>query len=135
VSKFRKNIIPILLSAVLLTTGNFALAISHADCFSDESGHHKCGMECCKEGDCCTEEQGTVKITDENGSCCETHVEQSAEQDNALLNVNGKNENIKQSFQFFSLYSLVSYSSGDFSVITHKFKTTNIPVAVSNLRI
>lgn len=134
VQNLRKNIVSIILTAVLLTSGNFAFAVSHADCFSDETGHHKCEMECCKEGDCCAEDGKAVEITDQSGGCCETHIEQAVEQEDAVLIVNNKVDIQKLSLCTPGICISI-YSSEDFSVITHKFKTTNIPIVVSNLRI
>jgi hypothetical protein len=120
---------------VVLTSGDFAFALSHSDCFSGESGHHKCEMECCTEADCCAEEQGTIQITDDSDGCCETHIEQAVEQDLAVLLINKVSEYQSQSERSFSINELNDYVSYDYSVLTHKFKTSNIFLELSNLRI
>lgn len=118
----------------MLTSGNFAYAVSHSDCLSDETGHHKCEMECCIEKDCFTEDQKAAAITDESSGCCQTHIEKAVEQEDAVLIVNKTGD--VQKHPVCSLGVCISiFSSLDFSVVTHKFKTTNIPVEFSNLRI
>ena len=122
----------------MLFTGNFAFAVTHLDCMVDDMAHHECEMECCKEGDCCNEESEAsdfaVKITSDD-NCCDVHIEQAAEQDNATITITKTPEKLKYQSLKTDLTADNTYSSEYFGLITHKFKTTNIYLSVSNLRI
>ncbi len=133
---FKNTAISVLLAVLIPVTGNFAVAFMHLQCRINDSSHSTCEMECCAEDSCCeVEDESAVKITDENGSCCETHIEQAVEQDNAVLVINNPGDNLKYSVRTFTLCSDNILCSEGFSEITHKFKTTNIPIEFSNLRI
>lgn len=123
----------------MLTSGNFAYAVTHLDCIVDDGfAHHKCEMECCQESDCCGQEEQQAysgeSIT-EDGSCCEVHIEQAIEQDFAILQAANTSENIKTDILAVNSNSVTEYKSEYIRVITHRFKTTNIYLSVSNLRI
>lgn len=135
-NKVRRNISVFILSFVLLTSGNFAFAVSHLECIGDEAGHHKCEMECCQKDDCCTGEGGqkAVEIKDENGSCCEVHIEKSMEQDITLPVITAGPEKNNIEFIVLTLKPHI-LNSQFFPVIIHKLKTTNIFLTISNLRI
>lgn len=92
-------------------------------------------MDCCKENPCVDDENGSkVIIKDDSKSCCQVHIEKSIEQDVSLPLLIKKTENTK--VFFFNLISTVTVneSSGYIPVI-HKFKTSNILLTTSILRI
>ncbi len=130
-----RNITSIFIAFLLLSGGNFAFAIAHGDCIMVENGYITCEMDCCKENPCLEENNdGKVIIKDNSKSCCEVHVEKSMEQDVTLPVVLKKSE-ISKLFSFtLHSTSLVNETSGAIPVI-HKFKTSNIPLINSNLRI
>ncbi len=139
-NKFRQNITSIILASALLFTGNFAFAVSHLDCMVDNMAHHECEMECCKESDCCPEESETsdfaaVKITS-NDNCCDVHVEQAAEQDNAIVLPVVSLDKLKSGLlKSTEAAPETEYIQNYTKLFTHKFQTTNIYLSVSNLRI
>jgi hypothetical protein len=133
---FRQNIIIYLLSAAVLFTGNFALAVTHLDCIMEEEAHHKCEMECCAQSDCCeseTNEQGAPEITAEG--CCEVHIEQAVHQDYTLPLISKNPDKLKYEIAKSGISSECEFKTAYFSLVTHQFKTTNIYLSVSNLRI
>jgi len=127
VNKIRQNIVTVFLVATMLFTGNFAFAIAPLDC----------EMECCEANSCEIEENADSVATPvfSNDNCCVVYIEQAVEQDHAILliakNFNNPNyENFK-----IGLTILPEYKQDYIRLITHKFKTTNIYLSVSNLRI
>jgi hypothetical protein len=90
-------------------------------------------MECCQQSDCCSEEEKAVEIKDDDG-CCDVHVEQSTETEYPLPVINNTVEKIKTEPLKIN-YSASELSSENFSLTSHKFKTSYIYLTVSNLRI
>ncbi|MBZ0203887.1 MAG: hypothetical protein K8I03_12785 [Ignavibacteria bacterium] len=134
--RLRNNTIRIIMAALLLVMGNFSVALAHIDCKIGDSSHSKCEMECCQEGACCSEEENehAVEIKDESGSCCEVHIEKSMEQDITMPVITFGTEKNNLDFLVLTLRPEI-LASQFFPVIVHKLKTTNIFLAVSNLRI
>ena len=132
-NKLRTNITAVILALGMLTSGNFAYVILHGECITEESTHHKCEMECCQESDCCEGEDNAVEI--KNGdNCCEVHVETSQEQNYPLPPLNKTPE--KQKIDVIKLnLSSANFDSQYQVLTTHKLKTTNIFLELSNLRI
>ncbi len=130
-----KNIISILTAFILLSGGNFAYAVSHIDCIFINNGYITCEMDCCKEDPCADDENSSkVIIKDDSKSCCQVHIEKSMEQDVSLPVLIKKTENTK--VFFFSLISAVTVNeSAGFIPVIHKFKTSNILLTTSVLRI
>lgn len=138
-NNLRKKIPAILVLITLIFSGNFSYALTHIDCLIDNGiAHHKCEMECCKESDCCGEEEpalpGELIASDEN-NCCTVHFDQAVQHDDAILIAAKTSDNIKTDVLKADDGLASIYSSEYFKVITHRFKTTNIYLTVSNLRI
>ncbi len=122
----------------MLFTGNFAFAVTHLDCMADNNAHHKCEMECCIEGDCCPDEEITNSATGAmitGNSCCEVHIEQAVLQDDAILLITKTPDNRKFETLKTGLSVQQDYKQDFTRLTTHRFKTTNIYLSVSNLRI
>lgn len=134
---FRQNITIYLLSAAVLFTGNFAFALSHLDCIMEEEAHHKCEMECCAQGDCCESEaaEQTSAATISGDKCCEVHIEQAVHQNYTLPLLTKNPDKLKYEIAKSGFSSECEFKTGYFSIVTHQFKTTNIYLSVSNLRI
>ena len=130
-----KNIFSILVALLILSGGNFVYAIAHGDCIIGEHGHSTCEMECCKTDPCAEDEaDGTVKIVGESDSCCKTHIGQAAEQDTpVLLHVN--KTVIAKFFVNACQLEITLPGSDVYRRVIHKFKTTNILLSTSILRI
>ncbi len=124
------------MAALLLVMGNFSVALAHINCRISDSRHSECEMECCQEGACCSEEENehAVEIKDKNDSCCEVHVEKSMEQDITMPVITAGVEKNNVNFVILTLKPHI-LNSQFFPVTIHKLKTTNIFLAVSNLRI
>ena len=120
---------------ILLSGGNFAFAIAHNDCIMVENGYVECEMDCCGENPSLDENTDPkVVIKDESRSCCEVHVEKSMEQDVTLPVVLKMSEISKLFSITLSSAALLNENSGAIPVI-HKFKTSNILLTTSILRI
>ncbi len=133
--KYFRNIISILTAIVMLAGGNFIYAIAHGDCVQVAGGYISCEMECCKESPCIEDLlDKTEKIKDDSRSCCQLHIEQSVEQELTMPVPNKTSELSKVLFSAPVLITTTEDTSGSPQVI-HKFKTTNIFLTVSNLRI
>jgi hypothetical protein len=125
----------VIIALVLLSGGNFAFALAHSDCFISAKGHITCEMECCKENPCAEEEnQGEVQINDDSDSCCKIHIEQSMEQD-ITLPVIAKNPEHSKTFLYFINPSVIVNQTTGLLPVIHKFKTSNILLITSILRI
>lgn len=124
-----------LVTAAMLVSGNFSFALTHIDCIIDQTAHHKCEMECCKESDCCEPVENFAKesIADDV-TCCEVHVEEAAEPDFAVLHLGSPNDYSKTEI-LKGLDVIIDHKREFTRLITHKLKTTNIYLSVSNLRI
>jgi hypothetical protein len=137
VNKIRQNTVSIFLVIAMLFTGNFAFAISHIDCMVEETTHYTCEMECCQEDDCCDsgENSNSEAVILSGDNCCEVHIEQAVEQDYALLLIAKTTE--KQKYETLKAdLNIQSAHKPDYNgSITYKFISTNIYLAVSNLRI
>ncbi len=119
----------------MLSGGNFAFALATGDCIFIDNGYITCEMECCKENPCIEDEDhGKVVIKDDSKSCCEVHVEKSMERD-ITLPVIVKKIQISKLF-LVNLHSInIINESSAFVPVIHKFKTTNILLFTSILRI
>ena len=115
----------------MLFTGNFAYALTF----------EKCEMECCGEKSCCddgTEEtsgNNAVKITSVEDTCCEVYIEQAVEPDHATLIVTKTTNNPNSEAVKIGITVHVDHQQDYTRAITHKFRTSNIYLSVSNLRI
>jgi hypothetical protein len=100
-----------------------------------ENGYISCEMECCEEAPCLEDEiDSRVLIKDDSKSCCQVHIEESMEQD-ITLPVVVKNPEISKIYSFdISSDIFLGESSGSVPVI-HKFKTSNIILITTSLRI
>ncbi len=117
----------------MLFSGNFAYALSHASCKSDENIHHKCEEDCCEESDCFTGDDRVVKF-ETSGGCCEVHIEKSIEQDFTLPVVNNSKVQLKQ--EYFTInYPLAEFKPVYYELIFLWFKTNNIYLSISSLLI
>ena len=124
------------LALIILIMGNFSYALGHIDCIIGHEMHLECEMECCEESAGCFEEQNSsVELTDENGGCCDTHVEQSKEKDDAVPIVIKPKHNLRHSTGLFNIHLSNLNCVQAFCMITHKFKFTDTIVAFSILRI
>lgn len=122
----------------MLLTGNFAYAVTHLDCIVDDVTHHECEMECCKEGNCCSTEEEQTNLAESLASddmCCEVHIEQAIEQDYAVLLIEKTTEKQFKSSAVTASVTSIQSKQDYTNLITHRFKTTNIYLSVSNLRI
>jgi len=130
-----KNIFSILISLLILSGGNFIYAIAHGDCIIGDHGHTTCEMECCKSDPCAEDEaDGTVQIVDESNSCCKTHIGQAAQQDTPVL-IHAEKTFIAKVIVNTGDNKVTLPDTGLFRRIIHKFKTTNILLTTSILRI
>ncbi len=130
-----KNIFSILISVLILSGGNFVYAIAHGDCIIGEHGHTTCEMECCKTDPCAEDEaDGTVKIVDESDSCCKTHIGQATEQDTPVL-IHAEKTFISKFIVNTGNPEMNLPDTDIFRRVIHKFKTTNILLTTSILRI
>jgi hypothetical protein len=120
----------------MLSGGNFAWAVSHSDCITVKNGYITCEMECCKDTPCLDDfEKKPVQISDDSDPCCKLHYEQSTEQDFTMPVLNSPiPEKNKQFVSVIQSYTC-SFSSDYFPLVTHKLKTSNIILTISNLRI
>lgn len=126
------------MAVVLFSTGNFSYAVSHMDCIIGVGlAHHECEMECCVESDCCTGEELPESAVESIGSekCCEIHIDQAGPQDYAILQFAKTNEIVKTNPLNTADVFISKKNSEYFNIFTHRFKTTNIYLSVSNLRI
>ncbi|MEO8514917.1 MAG: hypothetical protein ABI543_15265 [Ignavibacteria bacterium] len=133
--KYIKNITSIFIAFILLSGGNFAFAISHGDCIFVNHGYITCEMECCDEVPCEDEAQsGIVVIKDDSKSCCEVHLEQSMEQD-ITMPVIAKKQDLSKTLIINLSPAAVFFQSTGIMPVIHKFKTSNILLFTSILRI
>jgi hypothetical protein len=136
-NKFRKNIISLLLSLVIFSGGNFAFAISHFDCTTSNDIHLKCEMECCQQSDCCKQDPASAvspEILSDNDGCCVIHIEEASAQ-NLVLPVIKLNSDKNKIYLNVSVLPAEMLLGKTFIPVTQKFKTSNIYLTVSNLRI
>lgn len=133
--KYIKNITSTIITLLLLSGGNFVFALAHGDCIIDSNGHISCEMESCYEIPYDDEENnGEVQIKNDSYSCCNVHIEQSLKQV-FTLRIIAKKPELSKTFLFnINTASILNVSSRFFPVF-EKFKTTNIFLVVSNLRI
>lgn len=130
-----KNITSIFIAFILLSGGNFAYAIAHSDCIQVSNGYISCEMDCCKETPCSEDENaGKVIIKDDSKSCCQLHIEQTVEQDLTLPVILKKTE-ISKLFTFNLIQISKLNESTGFVQVIHKFKTSNILLTTTILRI
>ncbi len=130
-----RNIISLVTAFIMLAGGNFAYAIATWDCTRVNNGYITCEMDCCKENPCLEEEAKDVHvIKDDSKSCCQLHIEQSVEQELSMPVINKTSELSKFIIAAPEL-QLTSIDTFGSRQVIHKFKTTNIFLTVSNLRI
>jgi hypothetical protein len=132
--KYIKNITSIFIAFILLSGGNFAYAIAHGDCVQVSNGYITCEMECCEDNPCVDDEGGKVILKDDSKSCCQLHIEQTVEQDLTLPVILKKTE-ISKLFSFNLISTITLNESTGFVPVIHKFKTSNILLTTSILRI
>ena len=133
--KHIKNITSLFIAFILLSGGNFAFALAHGDCVMVENGYISCEMECCEEAPCLEDEiDSRVLIKDDSKSCCQVHVEQSMEQD-ITLPVVVKNPEISKIYSFSLSSDIFLNESSALVPVIHKFKTSNILLITTSLRI
>jgi len=119
----------------MMAGSNFAYALATWDCIRVDNGYITCEMECCKENPCLDDESKDIPvIKDDSKSCCQVHVEQSTEQDISMPVLN-KTFDISKFIIAAAELKLISTDSFGSRQVIHKFKTTNIFLTVSNLRI
>ncbi len=119
----------------MLAGGNFTFALAHGDCLISSEMHITCEMECCKENPCLEDEtEGIIEITDESNSCCKTHIDEALAGDVSLPVLVNNSENLK-SFAWIAGTEYLFSEVNGFSKILHKYKTTNILLITSVLRI
>lgn len=94
-------------------------------------------MECCQQSDCCEPDHAITvspETLSDNDECCVVHIEEAAEQDFVLPVITVNTE--KNKIHFIGTILPAKLSSGNVILpVTHKLKTTNIYLTVSNLRI
>jgi hypothetical protein len=130
-----RNIISLFTALVMLAGGNFIYAVAHGDCVQVEGGYISCEMECCKENPCLDDLlDKTEKIKDDSKSCCQLHIEQAVEQD-ITMPVISKTSELTKIILAAPELQLTSIDTFGSPQVIHKFKTTNIFLTVSNLRI
>ncbi len=131
-----KNITSVILSLLLLSGGNFAFALTHGDCIIVSNEHSTCEMECCLEIPCGDEENnGEVQIKDVSYLCCNVHIEQNMQQDYYTMPLISKTTYPAKIILFSTINSQNFNSLNVPILIIQNFKTTNIFLVVSNLRI
>lgn len=94
-------------------------------------------MKCCEESDCCLQETAagnTPEILKDNDGCCVVHIEEASVQNFVLPVIGASAEKIKMHFNV-SVLPAELFSGNSFTPLTEKFKTSNIYLTVSNLRI
>jgi len=73
-----KNIIPVLISFIIIFSGSFSIALMHYSCVSDGYTHMECDTEtedaCCEQAVCC-EFPGIHEEMITKMDCCEIHAE------------------------------------------------------------
>ncbi|MBL8016705.1 MAG: hypothetical protein JNK43_05490 [Ignavibacteria bacterium] len=130
-----RNSFSIIIALLILSGGNFVYALAHGDCIIGEHGHTTCEMECCKTDPCADDEaDGTVKIVDESSSCCKTHIGQAAQQDTPVL-THAEKTFVSKFIVNTGDTKITLPDTGLFRRVIHKFKTTNILLSTSILRI
>ncbi|MCC6865523.1 MAG: hypothetical protein IT280_05125 [Ignavibacteria bacterium] len=132
--KYFRNIISVFAAFILLTGGNFAYALAHSDCILVDEGYITCEMECCKKNPCIEDFKDIPVIKDNSKSCCQLHIEQTVEQDITMPVVTKTADISKFIFSEHEL-NLTSIDIVGSPQVIHKFKTSNIFLTVSNLRI
>lgn len=132
---YLKNITAVFTALIMIAGGNFINAIVHGDCIQVDGGYISCEMECCKKNPCIADYLNSeVIIKDDSRTCCNLHIEQSLEQNGTIPAVTVNNDVLRTLISSIVINKPVT-ESADYSSIIHKFKTTNIFLRVSNLRI
>ena len=133
--KHIKNITSLFIAFILLSGGNFAFALAHGDCIMVENGYITCEMECCEEAPCVEDVTGEKElIKDDSKSCCQIHIEESMEQD-VTLPVVVKKPEISKIYSFNICSDIFLNISSALVPVIHKFKTSNIFLITTSLRI
>jgi len=94
-------------------------------------------MECCQQSECCKEDPAsdvTPQILNDNDGCCVVHIEEASVQNFVLPVITLNSDKSKIHFNVYVL-PIELFSGNAFIPVTHKLKTTNIYLTVSNLRI
>jgi hypothetical protein len=93
-------------------------------------------MECCVQSDCCEGELSIVQTEtiSSNDGCCVVHIEEASVQNFVLPVITLNSDKSKIHFNV-SVLPVELFSGNAFIPVTHKLKTTNIYLTVSNLRI
>lgn len=118
----------LVLAAAMLFTGNFIYAFTPTGC----------EMECCKEKNSSKSKEilnsdAVFIVNDDN--CCDVYIEQAVEQDHAILIITKTINNPNTEAVKMSISEQPEYKQDYTRSLTHKYKTTNIYLSVSNLRI
>ena len=106
----------------------------HLDCNVDSHVHITCEMECCRTDKCCETAGNIENISDGKELCCEVHLETAVNQDSPLLVIN-KYADRQKLLSVKTNNESVSFSPVIFNINTGSYRSANIFIEVSNLRI